>query len=111
MFFPINRLEFEKLKAEYMLKKMEQMREIQDLEDKLNYHSQFFEPKFTIRLGPDELEYIAETRVSFFNRTQPKFIQIEIGKREDFKDYQEVYEKGGNLIMDELMRLFPNEFN
>ena len=55
MFFTIDRLEFEKLKTEYMLKKMEQMREIQDLEAKLNYHSQFFEPKFISKFNSKEL--------------------------------------------------------
>jgi hypothetical protein len=107
-FFPT---EYDQLKMEYLRKKMEQMNEIDELEKKFQYYAQFFEPKFSIRLGPDELQYIAETKVSFFNKTQSKFIQIVVGNKENFKDYQEVYNRGKTLMLDELMRLFPNEYN
>ena len=53
MFFPIKRLVFEKIKAEYMMKKMEQMKEIDELEKRFRYYAQFFEPQIELQMSND----------------------------------------------------------
>jgi len=111
MFFPINRLEFEKLKAEYMLKKMEQMREIQDLEAKLNYHSQFFEPKIELQISEDNY-VVALTQINQLDNPQPDFIQICVGiLMEDRSNYTDLKVKAKELIEKELLNIYPKMFN
>ncbi len=111
MFFPIKRLEFEKLKAEYMLKKMEQMREIQDLEAKLNYHSQFFEPKIELQISEDNY-VVALTQINQLDNPQPDFIQICVGiLMEDRSNYTDLKVKAKELIEKELLNIYPKMFN
>jgi hypothetical protein len=110
MFFDIKRLEFEKIKTVYLMKKMEQMKEIDELEKKFQYYAQFFDPKFSIRLGPDELQYIAETSILKQDNPQPQFIQIVVGQKTEFKDFGEASEKGRELIMKKLTSLYPNQY-
>lgn len=111
MFFPINRLEFEKLKAEYMLKKMEQMREIQDLEAKLNYHSQFFEPKIELQISEDNY-VVALTQINQLDNPQPDFIQICVGiLMEDRSNYTDLKVRAKELIEKELLNIYPKMFN
>ncbi len=111
MFFPINILEFEKLKAEYMLKKMEQMREIQDLEAKLNYHSQFFEPKIELQISEDNY-VVALTQINQLDNPQPDFIQICVGiLMEDRSNYTDLKVKAKELIEKELLNIYPKMFN
>jgi len=111
MFFPINILEFEKLKAEYMLKKMEQMREIQDLEAKLNYHSQFFEPKIELQISEDNY-VVALTQINQLDNPQPDFIQICVGiLMEDRSNYTDLKVRAKELIEKELLNIYPKMFN
>lgn len=111
MFFPIDRLEFEKLKADYMLKKMEQMREIQDLEAKLNYHSQFFEPKIELQISEDNYA-VALTQINQLDNPQPDFIQICVGiLMEDRSNYTDLKVKAKELIEKELLNIYPKMFN
>jgi predicted NUDIX family phosphoesterase len=111
MFFPIDRLEFEKLKADYMLKKMEQMREIQDLEAKLNYHSQFFEPKIELQISEDNY-VVALTQINQLDNPQPDFIQICVGiLMEDRSNYTDLKVKAKELIEKELLNIYPKMFN
>ena len=111
MFFPINRLEFEKLKAEYMLKKMEQMREIQDLEAKLNYHSQFFEPKIELQISEDNY-VVALTQINQLDNPQPDFIQICVGiLMEDRSNYTDLKVRAKELIEKELLNIYPKMYN
>ena len=111
MFFPIDRLEFEKLKAEYMLKKMEQMREIQDLEAKLNYHSQFFEPKIELQISEDNY-VVALTQINQLDNPQPDFIQICVGiLMEDRSNYTDLKVRAKELIEKELLNIYPKMFN
>jgi len=110
MFFDIKRLEFEKIKAEYLMKKMEQMKEIDELEKRFQYYAQFYDPKFSIRLGPDELQYIAETSIYKMDNPQPQFIQIVVGQKTEFEDFGEASEKGRELIMKKLTSLYPNQY-
>lgn len=111
MFFPINILEFEKLKAEYMLKKMEQMREIQDLEAKLNYHSQFFEPKIELQISEDNY-VVALTQINQLDNPQPDFIQICVGiLMEDRSNYTDLKVKAKELIEKELLNIYPKMYN
>jgi hypothetical protein len=110
MFFDIIRLEFEKIKAEYLMKKMEQMKEIDELEKRFQYYAQFYDPKFSIRLGPDELQYIAETSIYKLDNPQPQFIQIVVGQKTEFEDFGEASEKGRELIMKKLTSLYPNQY-
>ena len=111
MFFPINRLEFEKLKAEYMFKKMEQMREIQDLEAKLNYHSQFFEQKIELKISDDNY-LVALTQINHQDNPQPDFIQICVGiLMEDRSNYTDLKVKAKELIEKELLSIYPKMFN
>ena len=106
-FFPTK---YEQLKMEYMNKKMEQMKEIDELEKKFQYYAQFFEPKFSIRLGPDELQYIAETSIYKLDNPQPEFIQIVVGQKTEFKDFGEAFEKGRELIMKKLTTLYYSQY-
>ena len=111
MFFPINILEFEKLKAEYMLKKMEQMREIQDLEAKLNYHSQFFEPKIELQISEDNY-VVALTQINQLDNPQPDFIQICVGiLMEDRSNYTDLKVRAKELIEKELLNIYPKMYN
>lgn len=111
MFFPINILEFEKLKAEYMLKKMEQMREIQDLEAKLNYHSQFFEPKIELQISEDNY-VVALTQINQLDNPQPDFIQTCVGiLMEDRSNYTDLKVKAKELIEKELLNIYPKMYN
>ena len=67
-FFPTK---YEKLKMEYLKKKMEQMVDIEELEQELMFLQQFIEPDISIRLGPGDLQYIAETSKSCINCWYP----------------------------------------
>jgi predicted NUDIX family phosphoesterase len=111
MFFPIKRLEFEKLKAEYMLKKMEQMREIQDLEAKLNYHSQFFEPKIELQIS-DNNYVVALTQINHLDNPQPDFIQVCVGiLKGDRSNFSDLKVKAKELIDKELLENYAQIFN
>ena len=65
------------------------------------------QPDITIRLGPDELQYIAETVILKQDNPQPHIIQILVGQKSEFKDFGEAYEKGRELIMIKLKTLYP----
>jgi hypothetical protein len=106
-FFPTK---YEKLKMEYLKKKMEQMVDIEELEQELMFLQQFIEPDISIRLGPGDLQYIAETSIFNLDNPQPHFIQIVVGQKTEFKDFIEVSEKGRELIMKKLTLLYPNQF-
>jgi hypothetical protein len=106
-FFP---KKYEQLKMEYLRKKIEQMIDIEELEQKLMFLQQFIEPDITIRLCPDELQYIAETSILKQDNPQPQFIQIVVGQKTEFKDFGEASEKGRELIMKKLTSLYPNQY-
>jgi hypothetical protein len=108
-FFPFF-TKYQLLKMEYLRKKIEQMLDIEELEKELVYLQQFVEPDITIRLGADELQYIAETSIFNLDNPQPHFIQIVVGQKPEFKDFIEVSEKGRELIMKKLTLLYPNQF-
>jgi hypothetical protein len=111
MFFPINRLEFEKLKAEYMLKKMEQIREINALETQFNYHRQFYEPEIELQISEDNY-VVALTQINHQNNQQPDYIQICIGiLMEDRSNYVDLKERAKELIKNELFNLYPKMYN
>ena len=67
----------------------------------------YMQPDITIRLGPDELQYIAETVILKQDNPQPDIIQIVVGEKSEFKDFGEAYEKGRELIMIKLKTLYP----
>jgi hypothetical protein len=106
-FFPTK---YEKLKMEYLKKKMEQMVDIEELEQELMFLQQFIEPDITIRIGPGDLQYIAETSIFNLDNPQPQFIQIVVGQKTEFKDFGEASEKGRELIMKKLTSLYPNQY-
>ncbi len=101
---------YEQLKMEYLNKKMEQMVDIEELEKEFMYLQQFIEPDITTRLGPNELQYIAETSILEFDKPQPQFIQIVVGQKTEFKDFGEASEKGRELIIKKLTSLYPNQY-
>ena len=49
-FFPTK---YEQLKMEYLNKKMEQMKEIDELEKKFQYYAQFFNPQIELQMSND----------------------------------------------------------
>ena len=106
-FFPTK---YEQLKMEYLNKKMEQMVDIEELEKEFMYLQQFIEPDITTRLGPNELQYIAETSILELDNPQPQFIQIVVGQKTEFEDFGEASEKGRELIMKKLTSLYPNQY-
>ena len=55
MFYFIFADDYQKLKNEYMMKKMEQMNQIQELEKQFEYYSQFFEPSIELKVTNDNL--------------------------------------------------------
>jgi len=110
MFFIFFPPKYQQLKMEYLRKKMEHMLDIEELEKELFYLQQFVEPDINIRLGADELQYIAETTIFHLDNPQPHFIQIVVGQKPEFKDFNEVIEKGRELIMKKLTLLYPNQY-
>jgi hypothetical protein len=110
MFYFLFVEDYEKLKKDYVRKKMEQMVDIEKMENKLMYLRQFIEPDITIRLGPNDLQYLAETSILKLDNPQPQFIQIVVGQKTEFKDFIEASKKGRELIMKKLALLYPHQF-
>jgi len=111
MFFDANRIEFEKIKAEYMNKKMEQMKEIDELEKKFQYYSQFFEPHIEFQMSNDNY-VVALTQINHLDNPQPDFIQICVGiLLEDRSNYADLKNKANELIKNELLNLYPKMYN
>ena len=111
MFFPIKKLEFEKLKAEYMMKKMEQMMEIQAIENQFNYYCQFFEPEFELQISDDNY-VVALTQINHQDDLQPDFIQICVGiLMEDRSNFVDLKVKAKELIEKELLNIYPKMYN
>ena len=111
MFFDANRIEFEKIKAEYMNKKMEQMKEIDELEKKFQYYSQFFEPHIEFQMSNDNY-VVALTQINHLDNPQPDFIQICVGiLLEDRSNYADLKNKANELIKNELLNIYPKMYN
>ena len=111
MFFPIKRLEFERIKSEYMMKKMEQMMEIQALETQFNYYSQFFEPEINLQISDDNY-MVALTQINHLDNPQPDFIQICVGiLLDDRSNYTDLKTKAKELIEKELLNIYPKMYN
>ena len=110
MFFFYN--SYEKLKAEYMMKKMEQMMEIQALETQFNYYSQFFEPEIELQISDDNY-VVALTQIKpQDNNLQPDFIQVCVGiLMEDRSNYTDLKAKARELIEKELLNIYPKMYN
>lgn len=111
MFFPIKYLEFERLKSEYMMKKMEQMMEIQAIENQFNYYSQFFEPEIELQISEDNY-VVALTQINHLDNLQPDFIQVCVGiLMEDRSNYVDLKVKAKELIEKELLNIYPKMYN
>ena len=112
MFFPIKRLEFERIKSEYMMKKMEQMIEIQAIENQFNYYSQFFEPEIELQISDDNY-VVALTQINpQDNNLQPDFIQVCVGiLMEDRSNYTDLKAQAKELIEKELLNIYPKMYN
>ena len=112
MFFPIKRLEFERIKSEYMMKKMEQMMEIQAIENQFNYYSQFFEPEIELQISDDNY-VVALTQINpQDNNLQPDFIQVCVGiLMEDRSNYTDLKAQAKELIEKELLNIYPKMYN
>jgi hypothetical protein len=111
MFFPIKRLEFERIKSEYMMKKMEQMMEIQAIENQFNYYSQFFEPEIELQISDDNY-VVAFTQINPQDNSQPDFIQICVGiLLEDRSNFVDLKVKAKELIEKELHTIYPKMYN
>ena len=112
MFFPIKWLEFERIKSEYMMKKMEQMMEIQALETQFNYYSQFFEPEIELQISDDNY-MVALTQINNLdNNLQPDFIQVCVGiLMDDRSNFVDLKVKAKELIEKELLNIYPKMYN
>ena len=113
MFFPTKRLEFERIKSEYMMKKMEQMMEIQAIENQFNYYSQFFEPEIELQISDDNY-VVALTQINpqDNNLHQPDFIQVCVGiLMDDRSNYTDLKAKARELIEKELLNIYPKMYN
>jgi hypothetical protein len=111
MFFPIKRLEFENLKSLYMMKKMEQMKEIDELEKKFQYYAQFFEPQIELQMSNDNY-VVALTQINHLDNPQPDFIQICVGiLMEDRSNFVDLKVKAKELIDKELLNIYPKMYN
>jgi hypothetical protein len=111
MIFPIKRLEFERIKSEYMMKKMEQMMEIQALETQFNYYSQFFEPEINLQISDDNY-MVALTQINHLDNPQPDFIQVCVGiLMEDRSNFVDLKAKAKELIEKELLTIYPKMYN
>lgn len=111
MFFPIKRLEFERIKSEYMMKKIEQMMEIQAIENQFNYYSQFFEPEIELQISDDNY-VVALTQINHQDNPQPDFIQLTVGiLMEDRSNYTDLKAKAKELIVEELLNIYPKIYN
>ena len=112
MFLPIKWLEFERIKSEYMMKKMEQIMEIQALETQFNYYSQFFEPEIELQISDDNY-MVALTQINHLdNNLQPDFIQVCVGiLMDDRSNYTDLKAKARELIEKELLNIYPKMYN
>ena len=111
MFFDIKRLEFEKIKAEYLMKKIEQMKEIDELEKRFQYYAQFFEPQIELQMSNDNY-VVALTQINHLDNPQPDFIQICVGiLLDDRSNYADLKDKANKLIKNELLNLYPKMYN
>ena len=112
MFLPIKWLEFERIKSEYMMKKMEQMMEIQAIENQFNYYSQFFEPEIELQISDDNY-VVALTQINpQDNNLQPDFIQVCVGiLMEDRSNYTDLKAQAKELIEKELLNIYPKMYN
>jgi hypothetical protein len=107
-FFP---KKYEQLKMEYMNKKMEQMKEIDELEKKFQYYAQFFEPHIELQMSNDNY-VVALAQINHFDNPQPDFIQICVGiLLEDRSNYADLKNKANELIKNELLNLYPKMYN
>jgi predicted metal-dependent hydrolase len=111
MFLPIKWLEFERIKSEYMMKKMEQMMEIDELEKRFQYYAQFFEPQIELQMSNDNY-VVALTQINHLDNPQPDFIQICVGTLlEDKSNYADLKNKAKELIEKELLNIYPKMYN
>jgi predicted NUDIX family phosphoesterase len=111
MFLPIKWLEFERIKSEYMMKKMEQIMEIQALETQFNYYSQFFEPEIELQISDDNY-MVALTQINHLDNPQPDFIQVCVGiLKGDRSNFSDLKVKAKELIDKELLENYAQIFN
>jgi len=107
-FFPTK---YEQLKMEYLNKKMEQMKEIDELEKKFQYYAQFFEPQIELQMSNDNY-VVALTQINHLDNPQPDFIQICVGiLLDDRSNYADLKDKANELIKNELLNLYPKIYN
>lgn len=111
MFFFFQPNSYEQLKKEYMMKKIEQMMEIQALENQFNYYSQFFEPEIELQISDDNY-VVALTQINHQDNPQPDFIQLTVGiLMEDRSNYTDLKAKAKELIVEELLHIYPKMYN
>ena len=111
MFYFIFADDYQKLKNEYMMKKMEQMMEIQAIENQFNYYSQFFEPEIELQISDDNY-VVALTQINPQDNSQPDFIQVCVGiLMDDRSNYTDLKTKAKELIEKELLNIYPKMYN
>jgi hypothetical protein len=111
MFLPIKWLEFERIKSEYMMKKMEQMMEIDELEKRFQYYAQFFEPQIELQMSNDNY-VVALTQINHLDNPQPDFIQVCVGiLMDDRSNFVDLKVKAKELIEKELLNIYPKMYN
>ena len=103
--------DYEKLKKEYMMKKMEQMNQIQELEKQFEYYKQYFEPSIELKVTNDNY-VVAQTQINHLDNTQPDFIQICVGiLMNDRSNFADLKNKAHELIKKELITIYPKMYN
>ena len=108
MFYFIFADDYQKLKKEYMIKKMEQMNQIQELEKQFEYYKQYFEPSIELKVTNDNY-VVAQTQINHLDNTQPDFIQICVGiLLDDRSNFADLKIKAKELIKKELSNIYPN---
>ena len=111
MFYFIFADDYQKLKNEYMMKKMEQMNQIEELEKQFEYYSQFFEPNIELKVT-NENYVVAQTQINHLDNTQPDFIQICVGiLLDDSSNYADLKIKANELIKKELSNIYLKMYN
>lgn len=111
MFYFIFADDYQKLKNEYMMKKMEQMNQIQELEKQFEYYKQYFEPSIELKVTNDNY-VVAQTQINHLDNPQPDFIQICVGiLMEDRSNFADLKVKANELIKKELITIYPKMYN
>ena len=111
MFFFFLNSRYDKIKQEYMRKKLEGNGDAKSLESEFLYLTQFFEPSVELRVCPENY-LMAQTQIKHQNNPQPDFIQVCVGVLlEDKSNFEDLKNQAAGMIEKELISQYPQIFN